>query len=198
MFNIIRNFEDRIAQFYGSLYAVSTDCCTHAVELCLRYLGSNDVTCPTQTYVSIPITFQKLGLRWCWDDQPWQDYYYIGNTNIVDAAVYWKQGAYIPDTLMCLSFQYQKHLNLIRGGAILTNNHDQYVALKKLSFDGRYGDAPWRDQIITSMGYHYYMPIETAKLGLEKIDAAILTTPRSWSYKDYPFLPNMPVFHDHV
>lgn len=195
MFAIVDQFESRIAQFYGSSYAVSTDCCTHAIELCLRYQNNNDVTCPTQTYISVPMTFQKLNLRWCWNDQPWNDYYYIGNTNIVDAAVYWKKDSYIPNTLMCLSFQYQKHLNLIRGGAILTDDHDTYVALKKLSFDGRYGSTAWRDQSISSMGYHYYMPIETAKLGLEKIDAAIATEPRQWSWQDYPFLPDFPVFH---
>lgn len=195
MFAIVDQFESRIAQFYGSSYAVSTDCCTHAIELCLRYQNHNDVTCPTQTYISIPMTFQKLNLRWSWNDQPWNDYYYIGNTNIVDAAVYWQKDSYIPDTLMCLSFQYQKHLNLIRGGAILTDDHDTYVALKKLSFDGRYGGTAWRDQPISSMGYHYYMPIETAKLGLEKIDTAIATAPRKWSWQDYPFLPDFPVFH---
>jgi dTDP-4-amino-4,6-dideoxygalactose transaminase len=195
MFEIITQFENRIAQFYSSSYAVSTDCCTHAIELCLRHREYNDVTCPTHTYVSIPMTFKKLGLRWSWDDQPWHDHYQIGNTDIVDAAVYWQQGGYIPGTLMCLSFQFQKHLNLIRGGAILTDDYDEYVALKKMAFDGRYGDAPWRDQTITSMGYHYYMPIETAKLGLEKINDAIARKPRRWSWQDYPFLPNFPVFH---
>ena len=194
MFKIISDFENRIAQFYNSSYAVSTDSCTHAIELCLRHQKSNDVNCPAHTYVGVPMTFEKLGLRWSWDNQPWQDYYYIGGTNIVDAAVYWRQNGYINGTLMCLSFQFQKHLNLIRGGAILTNNYDEYVILKKLSFDGRYGSSAWRDQDITSIGYHYYMPIETAKLGLEKIDAAISTIPRKWSHLDYPYLPEFSVF----
>ena len=194
MFEIVRQFENRIAQFYGSRYAVSTDCCTHAIELCLRYTNAHNVTCPNRTYVSVPMTFEKLALDWSWDQNAWQDYYYIGGSNIIDAAVYWKQDGYIPGTLMCLSFQFQKHLNLVRGGAILTNDLEQYVSLKKLSFDGRYGDQPWRDQIITSMGYHYYMPIETAKLGLEKIDAAISTPPRRWSSLDYPDLQKFPVF----
>jgi dTDP-4-amino-4,6-dideoxygalactose transaminase len=198
MFEIITQFENRIAKFYGSRYAVSTDCCTHAIELCLRYQPTKTVSCPTHTYLSVPMTFQKLNIDWCWNDQEWHDLYYIGNTNIVDAAVYWQPGGYIKESLMCLSFQYQKHLNLIRGGAILTDSEQAYIDLKKLSFDGRIGDQPWRDQTVTSIGYHYYMPIETAKLGLEKIDAAIASKPRRWSWQDYPFLPNMPVFHDHV
>ena len=68
------------------------------------------------------------------------------------------------------------------------------MILKKLSFDGRYSDQPWRDQVITTMGYHYYMPIETAKLGLEKIDAAIAMPPKRWTSQDYPNLQKMPVF----
>ena len=196
MYETISAFERRIAQFYNSTYAVSTDCCTHAIELCLRLENSNDVTCPCHTYISVPMTFMKLGLRWRWNDEPWQDYYRIGKTKIVDGAVYWKQGGYIPGTLMCLSFQYQKHLNLIRGGAILTDSRTVYEDLKKMSWDGRYGDSPWKQQQISTLGYHYYMPIETAKLGLQKIDDAIGSVPRQWSWRDYPFLPNMPVFHN--
>ena len=36
-FEVVKEFEDRIAQYYGSSYAVAVDCCTHAIELCLRY-----------------------------------------------------------------------------------------------------------------------------------------------------------------
>ena len=33
----IDEFEDKIAHFFGSPYAVAVDSCTHAIELCLRY-----------------------------------------------------------------------------------------------------------------------------------------------------------------
>ena len=45
-----------------------------------------------------------------------------GNTNIIDAAVYWKENCYIPNSFMCLSFQFQKHLNIGKGGMILTDD----------------------------------------------------------------------------
>ena len=38
---------------------------------------------------------------------------------------------------MCLSFQYQKHLSLGRGGMILTDNFDDKKILKEMSYDGR-------------------------------------------------------------
>ena len=110
---IVSELEKTVASFYGAPYAVATDCCTHAIELCLRLNPHfKNVTCPSHTYLSVPMTFEKLGLEWAFFDQYWKDYYYIGNTNIIDAAVYWKSNGYIPNTRMCLSFQYKKHLNL--------------------------------------------------------------------------------------
>ena len=35
-FDTVKEFEQQIAKFYGAPYAVATDCCTHAIELCLR------------------------------------------------------------------------------------------------------------------------------------------------------------------
>jgi dTDP-4-amino-4,6-dideoxygalactose transaminase len=195
MFNKVEEFEEAIAKFYGSTFAIAVDCCTHAIELSLRYNKVLAATCPAQTYISLPFTFEKLGIKWAFEEVRWQDYYYLGNTNIIDAAVYWKEKGYIPNTLMCLSFQYKKHLNLIRGGAILTDDQDAYTTLKKMSYDGRTMDRPWATQDIETIGYHYYMPPETAQLGLEKLQSAINSAPQSWSYKDYPYLLNMKVFN---
>lgn len=195
MFNQVEEFEKAIAEFYGSPYAVAVDCCTHAIELCLIHTGVKASTCPAQTYISIPFTFKKLGIRWTFENYQWNDYYFLGNTNIIDAAVYWKKDSYIPRTLMCLSFQFKKHLNLGRGGAILCESVDDYISLKKLSYDGRLPNIPWADQDIETVGYHYYMTPETAGLGLEKLPEAIKTIPRNWCHNDYPFLPNMKVFN---
>ena len=43
---------------------------------------------------------------------------------------------------MCISFQFKKHLNIGRGGIILTDNETSYAALKKMSYDGRLRDKP--------------------------------------------------------
>ena len=190
----VSDFEQQIARYYGSQYAVATDCCTHAIELCLRLIKPQSVTCPTHTYLSVPMTFEKLGMQWAFYDVKWSDYYYIGNTNIIDAAVYWKQDGYIPNTFMCLSFQYKKHLNLGRGGMILLDSKDDYVALKKMSYDGRYGDTPWAEQNIETLGYHYYMTPETAQVGINKLKEVKDNVPKQWSFKDYPDISKMKVF----
>jgi dTDP-4-amino-4,6-dideoxygalactose transaminase len=194
VFKIVHNFEKALAEFYGAPYAVATDCCTHAIELSLRQQNIKSATCPSQTYLSIPFTLTKLNLEWRFIDQTWADYYYLGNTNIVDAAVYWKKDGYIPGTYMCLSFQFQKHLNLTRGGAILVDNYDAYQILKKMSYDGRLPNISWKEQNIDTIGYHYYMTPETAQLGLEKLPEAITRPARQWTSDEYPYLPNLTVF----
>ena len=196
MNEIVDKFEKLIANFYGAPYAVATDCCTHAIELCLRIEDIEyPINCPSRTYISIPMTFMKLGLEWKFDDYEWEDYYHIGCTNIIDAAVYWKARGYVPGSKMCLSFQHKKHLSLGRGGMILLDNYDEYVKLKKMSYDGRYGDTPWAEQDIDTLGYHYYMTPETAQTGIYRYCTAEVTKPRKSSSKDYPDLSNMKVFN---
>jgi dTDP-4-amino-4,6-dideoxygalactose transaminase len=194
--NRVAQFETQIAEYFGSPYAVATDCCTHAIELCLRLLQPEWVACPNHTYLSVPMTFDKLNIGWAFNDAHWHDYYYINNTNIIDAAVYWKKNGYIAGSMMCLSFQFKKHLNLGRGGMILLDNAESYAILKKMRYDGRDDSAPWAEQNIDTMGYHYYMTPETAEAGLLKFQIAKETMPRQWSHADYPDISKMKVFND--
>jgi dTDP-4-amino-4,6-dideoxygalactose transaminase len=194
MFKIVGNFENIIADFFGSKYAVATDSCTHAIELCLRYKQYNNITVPLQTYISVPMTMIKLNLDWAWQENEWEQFYYIGNTNIIDAATLWKQNSYIPNTLMCLSFQFRKHLSLGRGGIILLDNKEDYTMLKKMSYDGRDLTKPWAEQDIDSVGYHYYMTPETADEGIKKFKLIKDDKPKIWTHRDYPDLSNMSVF----
>ena len=193
-FDNVEKFESAIAEFYNAPYAVATDCCTHAIELCLRHTKADDIVIPCRTYISVPFTAEKLGLRWSFDDWKWENYYNIGNTYIIDAAVHWQENGYVPGSLMCLSFQFQKHLSLGKGGMILTDNLSDAVALKKMSYDGRLPNIPWREQDISSMGYHYYMTPETATMGLNKLQEAKDSKPREWTIMDWPDLRKMSVF----
>ena len=193
-FELVERFENKIANFFGSKHAVAVDCCTHGVELCLRYKNVKHYTVPKRTYISISFLAKKLNINFEWREEDWQDYYYLGNTNIIDAAVLWEKDSYKAGTLMVLSFQFRKHLNLGRGGAILTDCSTAYNELKKMSYDGRLPDVPWREQDISSFGLHYYMTPETAAIGLEKINNAIKTKPKKWKVTDWPDLSKMSVF----
>lgn len=195
MFNKVEEFEKSIASFYGAPYAVAVDCCTHGIELCLRYTNVKSCTCHKHTYLSVPMTLTKLGIDWDWYPiEKWEDYYWIPGTNIIDAAVYWKENGYIYGTFMVLSFQFKKHLSLGRGGAILCQNYNDYIALKKMSYDGRLPNVPWEQQDVETMGYHYYMTPETAMMGLEKLPNAIATVANRRDWTTYPDLSKMKVF----
>ena len=73
-------------------------------------------------------------------------------------------------------------------------NEVDYLSLKKMSYDGRIPNVPWRDQDIDTVGFHYYMTPETAKLGLDKLQTAIDTPPRQWVVTDWPDLTEMQIF----
>ena len=194
-FELVTKLEDKVASFFGAPYAIATDSCTHGVELCLRYEQPYEVTFPTHTYPSVPFLGEKLGLRWEFREEERVDYYQIGNTNVYDAAVLWKMGGYIPGTHMCLSFQYQKHLKIGRGGMILTDNKEAYEMLSEMVYDCRNSrDIPWRQQNIKTVGYHYYMTPEAAQIGLDQFEEAVLKTPKIWTDLDYPDLRTMDVF----
>jgi len=194
-FESIREFERQVANYFGSPHAVAVDCCTHAVELCMRHQDVKHFSVPKRTYISIPFLANKLNIEFDWRDEKWKDYYYIGNTNIIDAAVLWKKDSYIPNTFMCLSFQFRKHLSLGRGGMILTDSEQASIDLKKMSYDGRIPDVPWREQNITTHGFHYYMTPETADAGIEKLPTAISTAPKQWTITDWPDLTEMDIFN---
>lgn len=196
-FNTIKEFENKVAEFFGSPYAVAVDSCTHGLELSLRYTNTKKINVPKHTYISVPFLANKLGLLLEWRDEVWENYYTLnyGEKRIIDAAVLWKKNSYVPNSLMSVSFQYRKHLSLGRGGVILCDNKEDYMNLKKMTYDGRLPDIPWRDQDISTVGYHYYMTPETAQLGLEKLEEAINTEPHQWTVEDWPDLTHMSVFN---
>jgi len=193
-FKAVSDFENKVADWFGAPYGVAVDCCTHGIELCLRQQKVKFMTIPKRTYLSIPFLAHKLNIDFMFKDEEWEDYYQIGDTNIYDAAVLWKENSYIPETFMCLSFQFQKHLSLGRGGVILTDSKESADELKRMSYDGRVPDVPWREQNVSTIGYHYYMAPETAMLGLKKLPDAIKSKPRQWVIEDWPDLTEMEIF----
>jgi len=192
-FIIVEEFEKKIANFFGSPYAVAVDCCTHGLEVCLRLTKEEIIKVPYRTYISIPFLASKLSIKLEWKDENWNDYYYISE-KIIDAAVLWKKESYIENTFMCISFQFRKHLNLGRGGMILCPDKKSYYKLKKMIYDGRDPNVPWREQNIDSVGYHYYMTPETASKGIEKLPEAMNRIPKKWEITEWPDLRKMKVF----
>lgn len=167
---VIDIFEKKVAEFWGAKYAVSTDCCTHALEISLMYLlhtgkmnPGTILKMPARTYISAIMMLEKLGLKYSIEDFEWRGWYRFGETPVIDSAVYWQKGGYIKDSLMCLSFQIKKYICCGRGGLILTDDPEAYRIMKLLSYDGRDLKTHYTSKNhIKMIGRHYYMEPETA------------------------------------
>jgi dTDP-4-amino-4,6-dideoxygalactose transaminase len=63
-YKLLTQFEDVLSNYTGAPYVILTDSCTHAIELCLRHQEYNGpIILPHRTYISIPMTMHKLGLK---------------------------------------------------------------------------------------------------------------------------------------
>ena len=62
-FEIVKWFEEEIAEYAGAKYAIATDNCTDAIFLCCKYLNisNKEVTIPSRTYLSIPQSIIQAG-----------------------------------------------------------------------------------------------------------------------------------------
>jgi len=188
-FDAIHQFETDLAAYCGSTYAVATDCCTHALELCLRYEGySGPLILPHRSYLSVPQMAHKLGLEVYYDETDWRYEYKLAPTRIWDAARGFRDDMYRPGQLMCLSFGWMKRMELGRGGAILTDSRIDYYTLRKMANDGRdLSVSPWQTQNSYSLGFHYNMQPELCVRGINKLKAQDFKTLES-QVVEYPDL----------
>lgn len=174
MFNKIFEFEQALSKYTGSPYAVMTDCCTHAIELCLRWDRVTHCTFTPYTYLSIPMTMHKLGIDYTYADEEYQNWvgeYRFFGTRIWDSARRLERDMYRPGMLQCLSFGHGKPLQIGRGGAILTDDVEIYDQLSHARYDGRdLSITPWNEQLTFKVGYHYKPTPEEAIKGLEMLD----------------------------
>jgi len=150
MFEKIKQFEEALAEFTGAPYVVMTDCCTHAIELCLRYEQVRSLKMTPYTYLSIPMLMHKLGIEYEYLDHEWQHWvgeYPFVDTRIWDSARRLERNMYRSNTMQCLSFGHDKPLHIGRGGAIILDDKAAYDALICMRYDGRdLNIKPWVTQ----------------------------------------------------
>ena len=171
-FDTILEFEQALAEYTGAPYAIATDCCTHALELCLRYQKPEFVHFTAFTYLSIPMTMHKLGIGFSYLDETWLGEYQIHGTTVWDSARLLEPDMYRTGQMQCLSFGHDKPLEIGRGGAVLLDDPLAYEIMRRQRYDGRMLEiTPWENQRIFDVGYHYRMSPEEAQTGLEKLQS---------------------------
>lgn len=170
-FAAIEEFEKLISEYTGAPYVVTTDCCSHAIEMVFRAQPpTGTISFPCRTYLSVLMTMHKLGINYVLDDQDWRSEYQFQGTNVWDSARMFAPNMYKPGQTQCLSFGRTKPLEIGRGGCVLTDNQELAEKLNRMRYDGRdiLKFNPWADQKIFEVGYHYYLRPEEAVIGINK------------------------------
>lgn len=193
-FDDIKRFETALAEFTNAPYAIMTDCCTHAIELCLRYDKIKQCSFTPYTYLSIPMTMHKLGIVYDYfpdslpQRQQWVGEYKFEATRIWDSARRLERDMYRPGMMQCLSFGHTKPLHIGRGGAILLDDKEAYEAIIRMRYDGRdLNISPWQEQKEFRVGYHYKPTPEEAVQGLALLEG-LKEFPAEPKFVQYPDL----------
>jgi dTDP-4-amino-4,6-dideoxygalactose transaminase len=159
----VRIFEEKVATFAGSKYAIALDNCTNALFLCLRYQNiKGEITIPARTYISVPFSIMHAGCKPVFVDKEWSGAYNLEPTNIVDGATRFTKGMYKSGTFHCISFHLKKILKLGKGGMILTDDKEAYDWLQSASKIGRHVDRLYKDDYFDIAGWNMFMPPEQA------------------------------------
>lgn len=184
--NKLLEFEQELRNYTGAPHVVLTDCCTHALELCVRYTKVSYVTCAKKTYLSVPMMLHKTETNFDWDSTDWQYEYQLGKSGIWDSARAFDKNMYRAGQFQCLSFGYSKRLEILHGGAILLDNPYAYKTLRQMAYDGRDMEiSPWQEQKKFKIGYHYNMRLDDAERGLYLLQNNRLKS-RESQHVDYP------------
>ena len=166
---IVRMFEETVAEYTGAPYAVSVDSCTNALFLACKYLEVKEVTIPSKTYLSVPMSVMHAGGEVIFDKRTetnhWRGQYQLKPYPIYDSAKRLTSNMYIKGSFMCLSFHIKKHLKIGKGGMILTDDETAANWFKKARYEGR-SEKYYKDDDIEFCGWNMYMTPQEASVGL--------------------------------
>lgn len=173
-------FEEQLAQYTGSKYAVTLDNMSNGLFLSLYYehyvnksIESDTITIPNRTYPSVPCEIIHAGLKVKWNKNHPQvkggkltGAYELEGSNVWDSALTFTADMYKPGTHMCVSFTGPyKHFKLSKGGAILTDSLKAYHWFKRARYSGR-RECSYHDDNFDMIGWNFYMMPELAARGL--------------------------------
>lgn len=197
--DVVTIFENKLAEYAGSKYAVCVDSCSNAMFLCLKYLKITNtvIELPKHTYASTPMQCIHAGNKIRFVDKEWSGEYYLGNTPVIDAATRFKRNMYVEDSYYCVSFHHRKTLKIGKGGVILTNDEEFVKWARPMIYDGRHKYTPHDEDDYECIGYHMYMTPEDAAIGLLKLETIADDNPDTGSSLTYKDLSKQSVFKEY-
>lgn len=200
-FQIVKQFEQVIADYAGSKYAVAVDSCSHALFLSLLYCNvkNKTVTIPSHTYPSVPCYIIHAGAKVAFENVNWKGIYQLKPFPIIDGAKRFTKNMYEQNTFEnafhCLSFHSKKHLKIGRGGMILTNSPQACQWFKMARFDGRH-ECTLQNDNFNILGWNFYMTPEQAARGLWLMSSMPNINEDLVEIPNYPDLSTFPIYQN--
>ena len=205
-YQIVKDFEQSVANYTGSKYAIAVDSCTNAIFLCAKYLKINSVILPSKTYPSVPCSIIHAGGSVSFQDFEWKDkgFYKIEPYPIYDAAHLFQKNMYktinkktskhnIENAFACISFSATKPINIGKGGMILTNDEKATKWFKKARYCGR-NETPLMEDNFDVIGWNMYMTPEQAARGLLIMNNRNGIRTKKNSIPEYPDLSKFKIY----
>lgn len=173
-FQVVKDFEQAIAEYCGSPYAVSCTSCTMGILLSLAWIKSRlsqnyVVTIPSRTYVGVAASVKNAGFDLAFEDISWSGEYMLYPFPVWDSARRTTSGMYRQGQMQVLSLHWSKILGVQQGGVIL---HDDPIAdmwLRRARFDGRTEGVDPLDDEVQYPSWHAYMSPEIAAEALMRL-----------------------------
>ena len=199
-FQVVRDFERAVCEYTGAPYCVTTNSCTMALLLAVKWLvergfvrHAGSVSIPSRTYVGVPMSIIHAGCSVEFRDEEWCGAYQLSPLPVYDSARYFTSGMYIDGQMLCVSFHATKILGDTQGGAILLDDAEADAWLRRMRFDGRTEGIPPNKDRFTEIGYHCYMSPDVAARLLHKL-SVLPEHNRPLDNDDYPDLSKFEVF----
>ena len=166
-YEINYELEKQLCEYTGAPYCVVLDSGTSAIILSCILHEVDEVEVPKDTYISVPFAIIQGGGKPKFVDLEYEGMYQLKPYPIWDSALRLKRGMYIPNTHMILSFGHRKQLPIGSGGALLLDNEEEYIRLKRLRYNGRPETAYHDTDDITEIGFNMILHPILASIGVE-------------------------------
>ena len=166
-YEINNELEKQLCEYTGAPYCVVLDSGTSAIILSCILHEVDEVEVPKDTYISVPFAIIQGGGKPKFVDLEYEGMYQLKPYPIWDSALRLKRGMYIPNTHMILSFGHRKQLPIGSGGALLLDNEEEFIRLKRLRYNGRPETAYHDTDDITEIGFNMILHPILASIGVE-------------------------------
>ena len=166
-YEINNELEKQLCEYTGAPYCIVVDSGTSAITLSCVIHNVDEAEVPINTYISVPFAIIHGGGKPKFVDLEWEGMYQFKPYPIWDCALRLKRGMYIPKTHMILSFGHRKQLPIGSGGALLLDNEEEYIRLKRLRYNGRPETAYHDTDDITEIGFNMILHPILASIGVE-------------------------------